>query len=267
MFEAKGEDEFDRGLERALGPVVSEAGPSTGPSQSEIFHDRWDLTKELMRTPDAHRWKRRLDSIARLIEANSVCAAIAIKDGSFLIATNYDLTAESDTEGLRLIETVMNFFKKVSESGVINDSEGYKKAFYETFKAICLGAMGGLQIPAATKARLSDDDFLESVVARRAVLDGLQGKQRQKKLRTFRDYISEHSEIGHYPADQAAAYYVCTALLLDFEKVIKFIDQYKDLSDISAEANFITAIKGYTKDNVITREKLTGKISATGDKN
>jgi len=45
-------------------------------SKKETFNERWETTKDLLEDRKATRWKRRLDSIARLIENGSMCSAI-----------------------------------------------------------------------------------------------------------------------------------------------------------------------------------------------
>ena len=74
----------------------------------EVFDERWDRTGALLEAKDEKRWMRRLDSIARLIEGSSICAAICIEDGKFLIATNLE---SSEREGIRLFVKLMSFFK------------------------------------------------------------------------------------------------------------------------------------------------------------
>src|SRR5687767_3623508 len=84
---------------------------------NESFNKRWDRTQELLTARDGNRWKRRLDSIARLIENGSTCAAVSIEDDSFLIATNKEFPLDTHTQdqGYLLIDKVMSYFKEVAE--------------------------------------------------------------------------------------------------------------------------------------------------------
>ena len=219
--------------------------PAQEEARGEVFTARWDRTQELLVDRDGNRWKRRLDSIARLIENASTCAAIAIENGSFLIATNKNFPPNSTDQGYLLINTVMTFFKKVAE-GTNTEHD-----FREVFTHICQGAMSGLQLLAHRREELSQDSFIDRVIQSRGGED----------FRGLRDYISEQAEEGHYPHDTGAAFVVCSALLKDFDKVIKFIHANKDVADDSPTARFIHAIMVYKTDNIITRDKLEGKVA------
>jgi hypothetical protein len=70
----------------------------------EVFDRRWDLTKELKKDTSKNRWKRRLDSLARILEGGSGCAAVAIDDDQFIIATNLDLITDSKNREMIMIK-------------------------------------------------------------------------------------------------------------------------------------------------------------------
>lgn len=230
---------------KVIQEAILEAGLIRSP---EIFNARWDRTKELTFGDgrDTNRWKRRLDSIARLIENGSTCAAIMLENDSFLIATNKNFIQNSEDQGALLIDQVMSFFKKIHEKGD-SDIDSYS-GFKEAFRSICRGAMSGLKLSAYMRDELVKDEFIERV---------LQSKTGQD-FRALRDQISEQIEYGHYPADQGAAFVVCSALLTDFTKVIDFIRK-KRVEDDPQTHKFITAVKNYQKSNIVDRVQLRGK--------
>lgn len=213
---------------------------------AETFTERWDRTEELSKDRDGSRWKRRLDSIARLIENASTCAAIAIIDDSFLIATNKNFIPNSNDQGFTLIDQVMSFLSKIAHGEPYSDDE-----FKAVFTAICSGAMSGLQIMAYKRMELEKPDFIDEVIRSDVAMD----------FRGLRDYISERAEEGHYPVDTGAAFTICLALLKDLKKTIDFVRQNKDLADGSPSEKFIKAIKNYTKNTIIHRDLLTAKVT------
>jgi hypothetical protein len=216
----------------------------------EIFDARWDRTEKLLQDREGSRWKRRLDSIARLIENNSTCAAIAIEGNSFLIATNKEFPRGENTQdqGYLLIDAVMSYFKAVS-AGIDN-----KEQFQAIFKQICDCAMSGLQLLKYVREELGGDDFIQRILVSGQTQD----------FRGLRDYISENAELGHFPKDAGAAFVVCHALLQDFNKVIKYIRDNKDKApDDSPTARFIQAIKNYNEKNIIDQLKLKDKVADT----
>jgi nucleoside diphosphate kinase len=215
-------------------------------TQQETFIERWDRTQELLADRERDRWKRRLDSIARLIENASTCAAIAIHNNSFLIATNKNFPKNTDDQGYKLIDAVMSFFRRIANGEKYSDQE-YK----EVFKTICEGAMSGLQILAYKREELGKPSFIEKVIQSRGEAD----------LRGFRDFLSEQTEEGHYPNDIGAAFAVCLALLKDFDKTIDFIRINKDKTEDPQTVRFINAIKNYNKGTIITKDKLEGKVA------
>jgi hypothetical protein len=207
----------------------------------ETFTERWDRTEELLKNREENRWKRRLDSIARLIENASTCAAIAIHDDSFLIATNKDFVTNSKDKGLILIDDVMLFLQKIA-----NGHQYTSEEFKTVFTTICVNAMSGLQIMAYKREIFSQDEFINQVI--------------EQDFRGLRDYISERSEEGHAPQDAGAAFVISIALLKDLKKIIQFVQQHKNLTNDSPTAKFIKAIKNYSQLCVINKDKLTGKV-------
>lgn len=217
----------------------------------EPFITRWDRTQELLVDRDVNRWKRRLDSIARLIENGAVCAAITIKGDSFLIATNkeYPRGEETKDQSYKLIDDVMGYFRGIAIG------QDPQQRFEDIFTKICIGAMRGLQLPASTMQGLIEANFIKKVIDSTDARD----------YRFLRDLISEQIENGHCPGDEAAAFVTCLALLKDFKKVVNFICKNKGKDDESAIASFIKAIKSYTEQNIITAQQLQGRVADTKD--
>lgn len=231
----------------------STSGASSGEEvkiNEEVFNARWDRTAELL-SDAGNSWKRRLDSIARLLEGSSICAAVALENNSFLIATNTNFIPNSEAQGYVLINTVMSFFKEVANSSdEIYQNNAFKMQFKETFRKICRESMSGLQLSAYIRDELEKDDFIDRVIK----------ASEQEDYREFRDYISQHAEHGHSPANHSSAFFVCVALMQDFDKVIKFIRENKNNVDHLPTKSFIQAIKNYQETNIIDREKLAPKI-------
>jgi hypothetical protein len=216
---------------------------------TEIFDDRWDLTEGYLQDREGNRWKRRLDSVARLIENASTCAAITIENGSFLIATNKDFIEKSTDQGYLLIDSVLSFLQHVLQG---TDTE---TSFKETFIEICKGAMAGLQLPLHFRNELLATSFIEGVLASGAMTD----------FGELKKLIDQQIERGHHPSDAGSAFVVCAALLGDFKKTIKFIKDNRKITNQSSTAQFIQAIRSYNKDNIITRDKLADRVSNPRD--
>ena len=126
----------------------------------EVFDERWDRTGALLEAKDEKRWMRRLDSIARLIEGSSICAAICIEDGKFLIATNLDSIESSEREGIRLIVKLMSFFKDLVQSNGKCDQSDVQ----QIFKVICKEAMVGMHILSHIIKDFERDEFIQKVI-------------------------------------------------------------------------------------------------------
>jgi hypothetical protein len=231
--------------------------PTKDPAE-EVFIKRWDRTSELLRDRNDNRWKRRLDSIARLIEGNSICAAIALENNSFLIATNTNFVTNSEAQGYVLINTVMSFFKEIANiSDEMYQSDAFKMPFKETFRKICRESMSGLQLPTYIRDELEKDDFIDRVIK-------ASKKANYAYSRELRDYMSQRVEYGHSQASHGSAFHVCVALMQDFDKVRKFIRENKNNMDHPPTKSFIQAIRNYQTTNIIGNEKLSPKVLNPG---
>lgn len=213
-------------------------------SNLEVFDKRWDRTSELLKDQEGNRWKRRLDSIARLLEGSSTCAAITLIDNIFFIATNKAFPRGENTEdqGYLLIKMVMYYFQSI-----VNEQDN-KDSYQAIFKIICKQAMAGLQIPSHI-IKILDDDFIQGII-----------KSKSDSFQHVRDFIFEQAEYGHYPAGIGDAFVVCSALREDFDKVIKFINENKGKPNGSEPTSrFLQAIKLFNPTNhIICADKLKG---------
>lgn len=214
----------------------------------EAFNRRWDRTSELQ-ADKANKWKLKLDSIARLIEGGSTCAAITIEEDSFLIATNKNFPSNSTDQGYVLIQTVMSYLKKVA---TVDTEQEIESDFKEAVIKICREAMSGLQVPLHIKDKLLENAFIERVMEA--------SNKGQPDYTGLRDCISEMAEYGHVPGNEGSAFVVCVALMRDLKKTRNFIRKNKDVTGDSETARFIKAIKGYNKSNIIDNSKLALKI-------
>ena len=217
--------------------------------KKETFTERWDLTKELVfdkTERKASKWKRRLDGIARIIEGNSVCAAIMIEDRSFLIATNKQFPMDENTldKNYLLINKFMQFL-----CNYLAEESHKDETFDDIFLEICSGALDGLKLPLYKKDKLCCKEFIELL------------KNDSKNNTNYKEFLSEKCEEGaHYEKDEAASFAVCSALLKDLKKLLKFINDHKNTKSQCFESNFIKAIENYDKTNIITKSKLEGKV-------
>lgn len=223
--------------------LTDQDGESQSSSQDSLFKDRWDRTNEL--GGDEDRWKRRLDSIARLLEGGTLCVALMIEgkgeQARFRIATNTAFVEKSESADYLLIVNTMEFFKTVAETGDDRNKD-------EMFRDICVGAARGLQISSFAKNEL-DLSFIKAAA--------------DKEFRHLKDFLSERREIGHVPADVGAAFVTYAALYRDFDKIIAYIKKRREAKPenlTDGDRNFLAAISKFSAEQIVKKSPLASAV-------
>ncbi len=192
------------------------------------FTARFDRTAEL----EAFPAKRRLDSLARLLEGGSSCASVVIVDGHFRIATN----ALYKSSGIRsfnyqLIQEIMRYFKIIA-SGTIISSDIRQ----EIFEKICEGAMSTAQIRTAVIKKNKHDIAVKIM-------------QQRVSGNVLWDFLRENIEYGHAPGDIAIATAMGEVLWDDFLKLEQMLLTQTKLSP--EEQQIKKAFKSYDDNQIL----------------
>lgn len=198
--------------------------------------------------------ERRLDTLSEILECNSMCVAVACVNGKFVIASNeFHEGTKSSNKHVKLIDSIMNYFKGIAETGSIDRKirdqllqEIYKKRFSQ--KKFSLFKGKEQELPMIFK-------FIN---------------YNQLDLRCFK---GEPKDFGYNPETRAKASIAYTEML-DIYKDIRKIEESLKNKYLNSDHDSITqeqfnAFMSYSNQCLLMqegkknyqREELSGKIA------